>query len=156
MGRRIKKVKEDEDQDLSLSIPDVKLPSMRTRTRGAASRNVGQLFVSNQHSGPLTIPSCKLPSGVVVPPVNFLPGVSQPVDREWWKGIKNKFPVVCHWLDRNMLMESIRDRGIVPVMDSTSTDLPIPEMLRDDEHESGQHPEVRAKVRKQNITHITI
>ena len=155
MGRRIKKVKE-EDQELNLSVPGVELPKMRKRTRGAESRAVGDIFVSNQHSGPLTIPGCKLSSGVVAPPVNFLPGVPKSVDREWWNGIKDKFAVVRHWLDRNMLVESTRDRGQVPVMDSTSTDLPIPEMLQNDEHESGQHPEVRARVRKQNVTHLTI
>ena len=160
MGRRIKKVKED-DQDLSLSVSDVKLPTMRKRTRRttgnqAVSQEVGDIFVSNQHSGPLSIPSCKLPSGVIVPPVNFIPGVPKQVDRVWWNGIKNKFAVVRHWLDRNMLVESTRNRGQVPVMDSTSTDLPIPEMLQGDEHESGQHPEVRASIRKQNVTHITI
>ncbi len=158
MGRRIKKVKE-EDQDLNLSVPDVKLPSMRKiarRESQAASQEVGSIFVSNQHSGPLSIPSCKLASGVVVPPVNFIPGVPQAVDRAWWNGIKDKFAVVRHWLDRNMLVESTRNRGSVPVMDSTSTDLPIPEMLQNDEHGSEQHPEVRATVRKQNVTHITI
>lgn len=160
MGRLRKKVKED-TQDLSLSVPDVKLPTMRKRrtrevvSNQAVSQQVGEIFVSNQHSGPLSIPSYKLESGVVIPPVNFMPGVPKPVDRAWWNEIKDKFIVVQHWLDRNMLVESTRNRGTVPVMDSTSTDLPVPEMLQGDEHE-GEHPEVRASIRKQNVTHITI
>lgn len=110
------------------------------------------IIVANHHTGGIMFPR-RTPEGVTLPPLRLAPGTTTVVDAEEWKKRK-QMKVVQYYLDAGILSETIRE-GAVPVTDSTSTELQIPEHLQVEEQKGKEEP-VKASVRKQNAGEVKI
>jgi hypothetical protein len=81
-------------------------------------------------------------------PLRLAPGTTTPVDAdEWAKHITIK--TVQHYMDKGLIAEVKRNDADVPMKESTSSDLEIPEHLQTDE-EALEQGEAKANVRKAN------
>lgn len=87
------------------------------------------VMVANQHTGHIIFPR-KGEGGVSVNPLILAPGCVTTLSKEEWE-LRKAGKVVQYYLDRGLLAEV--NRGGTCAMDETSTDLPIPENLQDNQ-----------------------
>jgi len=132
-------------------------PPSRRRTAPAPSpeasiKSSPTISIANQHTGGISFPR-KTDDGRPLPPLRLPPGEVTPVDREIWELVKKK-EVVKHYLDKGLLAETTK-RGKVPMLDNTSTTLPIPEHLQDEEQTGGTTGRA-AELRKKQVGTVTL
>lgn len=101
------------------------------------------VLIANQHTGMILL-TTKAAMGILAKPIELYPGTVTPIDAVEWAERK-KLPVIQYYIDHGLLAEvnSVRP---VPVLEDTSTNLPIPEHLQTIEEQSGQH--VAANLRR--------
>lgn len=105
--------------------------------------------VANQHTGPIIFPRRGGGSALALPPLVLHPGTITEVPAEEWASRK-KNKVVQHYMDRGLLAEVRKAPGApVPILDTTSTELPVPEHLQtENEEQQGASGVARAAVRR--------
>jgi len=118
-----------------------------------APRTDGMILIANHHTGGITFPM-RDGNGTVLPPLRLAPGVVSLIPADEWQKRK-KMLVVQHYLDKGLLAEVRTDNGPVPVLCSTSTELIIPENLRN-EQEEGQYAKAGLDQGKTRAGTITI
>lgn len=105
---------------------------------------VATVRVANQHSATIMF-TRRGGGGVALPPLILPPGRVTEVVAEEWKARKQS-RVVQNYLDRGLLAEVRKAPGSeVPVLESTTADLPIPEHLQT--AEEGEQTGTVARVR---------
>ena len=141
------------DRKIETMVQDLK--KVTTKTQSQAQGRGGTVRIANQHSADFLFP--RKSGGISLPPLSLrAQTISDPIDKEVWTELK-KMPVVRHWLDRGLLAEVNRE-GKVQLLDSTSTDLEVPEHLQDDEAE-GQNEGgllIKAKVKTTGVGSVTL
>ena len=125
--------------EASLQSPSVDSAPKKAGRRGAPApvievptvvtpRRVSHYLIANQHTAPILLLRRSSRGGLSMAPRTLWPGTVTTVDaEEWVKNMKNA--AVQMYVDRGLLRE-VEKMGPVPVLDSTTSDLPIPEHLQ--------------------------
>lgn len=114
----------------------------------------GTVLVANYHTGGIVFPRRSPDGKILLKPLRLAPGTTTPVDAdEWAKHITIK--TVQHYIDKGLIAEVKRNDAEVPMKESTSSDLKIPEHLQTDE-ETLQGNMLQANVRKANLGTVEI
>lgn len=137
-------VKESHAAPVATPAPSAEVvPAVEAPAISGAPKVGTQVLVANQHTGAIVFPR-KGAQGMLVNPLILPAGQVTLVDAEEWE-LRKSNRVVQHYLDMKLLAV-VNVVSPVPVLENTSTNLPIPEHLQTEE-ELGQM--ASAKVRKQ-------
>lgn len=113
--------------------------------------------VANQHSAAIILPRAGT-KGMYVPQQTLLPGMVTRLDKNEWQTWKN-MKVIQGYIDRGLLAE-VRSDKPVGIVDTTSTDLVIPESLggpdADNAELEGSKTGRKASVRRRKVTKVTV
>jgi len=112
----------------------------------------GKVRVANYHTGGIVFPRSGA-NGVVLPPLRLAPGRTTEVDKEEWDKRK-AMPIVQKYLDKGLL-GVVRKEGAVPVSETTSTELTIPDHLTNEE-ETGATETVKVKVKRSRAGSVQV
>ena len=118
----------------------------RQQSPAIPASSKGTVLVANYHTGGIVFPRRSPDGKILLKPLRLAPGTTTPVDAdEWAKHITIK--TVQHYMDKGLIAEVKRNDADVPMKESTSSDLEIPEHLQTDE-EALQGNMLEANVRK--------
>ena len=121
-------------------------PVERQQAPAVPAASKGKVLVANYHTGGITFPRRSPDNKLLLKPLRLHPGTTTEVDAEEWAKHK-KIKTVQLYMDKGLIAEVKRNDADVPMKESTSSDLEIPEHLQTDE-EALQGNMLEANVRK--------